>query len=83
MSASNKFRTFFVTMIFRSVSGTKWILDGTPVEGTFAKRDNPATVGYITSPHIYLQQPWWMKCHPPAERRFGLNCASGSNTASD
>ena len=30
-----------------TVSGTKWMLDGTPVEGTFASRDNPATVGYF------------------------------------
>ena len=29
------------------VSGTKWMLDGTPVEGTFAPRDDPATVGYF------------------------------------
>ena len=28
-----------------AVSGTKWMLDGTPVEGTFAPRDDPATVG--------------------------------------
>ena len=28
-----------------TVSGTKWMLDGTPVEGTFASRDDPATVG--------------------------------------
>jgi predicted amidohydrolase YtcJ len=28
-----------------TVSGTKWMLDGTPVEGTFAYRDDPATVG--------------------------------------
>jgi predicted amidohydrolase YtcJ len=30
-----------------TVSGTKWMLDGTPVEGTFASRDDPATVGYF------------------------------------
>jgi predicted amidohydrolase YtcJ len=30
-----------------TVSGTKWMLDGTPVEGTFAPRDDPATVGYF------------------------------------
>jgi hypothetical protein len=29
------------------VGGTKWMLDGTPVEGTFAPRDDPATVGYF------------------------------------
>ena len=29
------------------VSGTKWMLDGTPVEGTFAPRNDPATVGYF------------------------------------
>ena len=28
-----------------TVSGTKWMLDGTPVEGTFAPRDSHATVG--------------------------------------
>jgi predicted amidohydrolase YtcJ len=28
-----------------TVSGTKWMLDGTPVEGTFASRDDPATIG--------------------------------------
>jgi predicted amidohydrolase YtcJ len=28
-----------------TVSGTKWMLDGTPVEGTFASRDDPSTVG--------------------------------------
>jgi predicted amidohydrolase YtcJ len=30
-----------------TVSGSKWMLDGTPVEGTFAPRDDPATVGYF------------------------------------
>jgi predicted amidohydrolase YtcJ len=30
-----------------TVSGIKWMLDGTPVEGTFAPRDDPATVGYF------------------------------------
>lgn len=30
-----------------TVSGTKWMLDGTPVEGTFAPRDDSATVGYF------------------------------------
>ena len=30
-----------------TASGTKWMLDGTPVEGTFAPRDDPATVGYF------------------------------------
>lgn len=30
-----------------TVSGTKWMLDGTPVEGTFAPRDDPATVEYF------------------------------------
>jgi predicted amidohydrolase YtcJ len=30
-----------------TISGTKWMLDGTPVEGTFAPRDDPATVGYF------------------------------------
>jgi predicted amidohydrolase YtcJ len=28
-----------------TVSGTKWMLDGTPVEGTFAARDDSSTVG--------------------------------------
>ena len=28
-----------------TVSGTKWMLDGTPIEGTFAPRNDPATVG--------------------------------------
>ena len=30
-----------------TVSGTKWMLDGTPVEGTFAPRNDPATVEYF------------------------------------
>ena len=30
-----------------TVSGTKWMLDGTPMEGTFAPRDDHATVGYF------------------------------------
>ncbi|MGA8670115.1 MAG: amidohydrolase family protein [Terracidiphilus sp.] len=30
-----------------TVSGTKWMLDGTPIEGTFAPRNDPATVGYF------------------------------------
>jgi predicted amidohydrolase YtcJ len=30
-----------------TVSGTKWMLDGTPVEGTFAPRDSHATVGHF------------------------------------
>ena len=27
------------------VSGTKWMLDGVPIEGTFAPRDDPSTMG--------------------------------------
>jgi predicted amidohydrolase YtcJ len=30
-----------------TVSGTKWMLDGTPVEGTFAPRNDSETVGYF------------------------------------
>ncbi len=30
-----------------TVSGTKWMLDGTPLEGTFAPRNDPATVEYF------------------------------------
>lgn len=30
-----------------TVSGTKWLLDGVPLEGTFAPRNDPATVGYF------------------------------------
>jgi predicted amidohydrolase YtcJ len=30
-----------------TVSGTKWMLDGVPLEGTFAPRDDPATVDYF------------------------------------
>jgi predicted amidohydrolase YtcJ len=30
-----------------TVSGTKWILDGTPLEGTFAPRNDPATLDYF------------------------------------
>jgi hypothetical protein len=30
-----------------TISGTKWMLDGTPVEGTFAARNDPATVGFF------------------------------------
>lgn len=29
------------------VSGTKWMLDGVPLEGTFAPRDDPATAAYF------------------------------------
>jgi predicted amidohydrolase YtcJ len=28
-----------------TISGTKWMLDGTPIEGTFALRNDPATAG--------------------------------------
>jgi predicted amidohydrolase YtcJ len=30
-----------------TVSGTKWMLDGTPLEGTFASRDDSATMEYF------------------------------------
>ena len=30
-----------------TVSGTKWLLDGTPLEGTFAPRNDPATLDYV------------------------------------
>ncbi|RSL18675.1 hypothetical protein EDE15_4271 [Edaphobacter aggregans] len=30
-----------------TVSGTKWMLDGTPLEGTFAHRNDPATMDYF------------------------------------
>jgi predicted amidohydrolase YtcJ len=30
-----------------TISGTKWILDGTPVEGTFAPRNDPSTFDYF------------------------------------
>lgn len=30
-----------------TVSGTKWMLDGVPLEGTFAPRNDPATVDYF------------------------------------
>jgi predicted amidohydrolase YtcJ len=30
-----------------TLSGTKWLLDGTPIEGTFAPRNDPATVEYF------------------------------------
>jgi predicted amidohydrolase YtcJ len=30
-----------------TVSGTKWVLDGTPLEGTFAPRNDPATLDYF------------------------------------
>jgi predicted amidohydrolase YtcJ len=30
-----------------TVSGTKWLLDGTPIEGTFASRNDPATLEYV------------------------------------
>jgi predicted amidohydrolase YtcJ len=30
-----------------TVSGTKWMLDGTPLEGTFAPRNDPATMDYF------------------------------------
>ena len=30
-----------------TVSGTKWLLDGTPLEGTFAPRNDPATMEYV------------------------------------
>jgi predicted amidohydrolase YtcJ len=30
-----------------TVSGTKWMLDGVPLEGTFAPRSDPATVDYF------------------------------------
>ncbi len=30
-----------------TVSGTKWMLDGVPLEGTFAPRNDPATVNYF------------------------------------
>ena len=30
-----------------TVSGTKWVLDGTPLEGTFAPRNDPATMEYF------------------------------------
>ena len=30
-----------------TVSGTKWVLDGTPLEGTFAPRNDPATLDYV------------------------------------
>jgi predicted amidohydrolase YtcJ len=30
-----------------TVSGTKWMLDGVPLEGTFAQRNDPATVDYF------------------------------------
>ena len=30
-----------------TVSGTKWVLDGTPLEGTFAPRNDPATMEYV------------------------------------
>lgn len=30
-----------------TVSGTKWVLDGVPLEGTFAPRNDPATVDYF------------------------------------
>jgi predicted amidohydrolase YtcJ len=30
-----------------TVSGTKWVLDGTPLEGTFAPRNDPAPMDYV------------------------------------
>jgi len=30
-----------------TVSGTKWVLDGTPLEGTFAPRNDPGTLEYF------------------------------------
>jgi predicted amidohydrolase YtcJ len=30
-----------------TVSGTKWMLDGVPIEGTFAPRDDPSTMEYF------------------------------------
>ena len=30
-----------------TVSGTKWMLDGTPLEGTFAPRNDPAPLDYV------------------------------------
>jgi hypothetical protein len=30
-----------------TVSGTKWVLDGTPLEGTFAPRNDPSTMEYF------------------------------------
>jgi len=43
-----------------TVSGTKWVLDGTPLEGTFAPRNDQATLEYVimheqmTFPHTEL-----------------------------